>query len=366
MRTLLCGRLFAVSGLLPLVLAAQPGRERPVPLKQWTAPLFFQRAHPEANTAAATTPLTFVATPPCRLADTRAGSGYPALGSLPLVALTPQTLSIAGSCGTPTTPVALAYSLNVTVVPPASTPGGYLTVYPNPASPVPLAASLTWAPGAAYDTNAVVTESSADGSVNVVARYATDVVVDINGYYIAQPSRTASLMFNSGAMTAYPAGAGATVLQTSLSAAGGVLPVTAWALQSSSVINLMLTFNIPTEYAAASGPPVVHVHFLTGPAGNVTGTVALNLFFCSAPAVTNIGGACFATYSASVTASDAVANSSVYTFNHYDVTYTLNGYSSAGHSITAGDLVALTIGRPPDTFGDSIYVTSVEFRYPTN
>ena len=357
-------RLALIAGLIPMALSAQAGRD-PIQLKNWTAPQYYQRSHTEASSTS-TAPLVFVAIPPCRLADTRAGSGYPALGSSPLASLTPQTLSIAGSCGTPTSTVALAYSLNVTVVPPASTPGGYLTVYPNPVSPVPSAASLTWIAGAAYDTNAVVAESSSDGSVNVVARFPTDVVVDINGYYVAQTGHAASLVFNSSSLTAYPPAAASTVLSTTLSSSAGVLPATAWALQSSSVINLMLTFNVPIDFSATAGTPVVHIHFLTGPTSTVSGTVNLNLYFCDAPAVTNVSGACFVTYANSVTASDAVSNSSVYTFNHYDLTYTLSGYSVAGHGIGAGDFVAITIGRPTDSFGDVIYVTSVEFRYQTN
>ena len=79
----------------------------------------------------------------------------------------------------------MAYSLDVTVVPVSPTAGGYLLAYPNPELPVPVnaVASLTWNPDATYQTNAVITAASSDGSVNVVVNSATDVVVDINGYY---------------------------------------------------------------------------------------------------------------------------------------------------------------------------------------
>lgn len=169
-------------------------------------------------------------------------------------------------------------------------------------------------------------------------------------------------------MAAYPPAGNAAVLATTLSSAAtsGVLPATAWALGSSSLINLMLTFNVPSGFSATAGTPVVYVHFLTGPTSNTSGTVNLNVYFCSAAAATNVSGACFVTYADSVAASDAAANSSIYTFNHYDLKYTLSGYSVGGHSISPGDFVAMTIGRPADTFGDVIYVTSVEFWYPTN
>ena len=359
-------RPVSVLALLPLALSAQVARPDSVPLKHWTAPLYYQAVHTDVSTVS-TAPLTFVGITPCRLADTRPASGYPALGSTPLASLTPVTLSIAGSCGTPASPVPLAYSLNITVIPTGATTAGYLTAYPNPISPVPLAASLTWNVGQAYDTNAVIVESSSDGSVNIVARYPTDVVVDINGYYISQPSRNASLVFNASAMTAYPPSAGATILETTLSASSGVLPSPAWALTSSTDINLMLTFNVPAAFDNSASSPVLYVHYLTGPnATPPSGTVNLDVLVCSAPAVTNISASCFVTYPLAIATSDATLNGSVYTFNHYDVAYTLSGYSVGGHVITAGDFLAFTIERVADTFGDSIYVTSAEFYYPTN
>jgi hypothetical protein len=363
-------RLVAVLALLPLALSAEAARPDSVPLKHWAAPLYYQMQTPHTESGiVSTVPLSFVAIPPCRVADTRSGSGYPALGSSPLAALVPATLPIAGSCGTPSSPVPLAYSLNVTVIPPAGTPGGYLTVYPNPVSPVPLAASLTWTAAEAFDTNAVVVESSLDGSVNIVARYPTDVVVDINGYYIAQPSRNASLVFDANALAAYPPGATWTVLETTLSASALVLPVTAWGLATSETvhpINLMLTFNAPVNFDSAASSAVLHVHYLTGPSSSPpSGTVNLDVLLCSAPAVTNFSGACFATYAQAIATSDA-ALEGVYSFNHYDVAYAIGGYSDNGHVISPGDFVAVTIVRNPDSFSDVIYLTSVEFNYPTN
>ncbi len=351
--------------LLPLSIIAQTPQRDPVPLKHWAAPQYFQiPPRPEAN-AVTTVPLTFIALPPCRLADTRAGSGFPALGSTPFTANMPQTLSIAGSCGTPTSPVALAYSLNVSVVPPAASKGGYLTAYPNPTTPPPTAASLTWNPGASYDTNAVAVEASSDGSVNLIVNMSTDVVVDINGYYTAQPSRNASLVFNANAMTAFPGSGSATVLQTTIGTGQNVFPITAFAIKPSSSVNLMLTFNVPIDLSTAS-PPVIHVHFLTGPGTAGLGSVVLPLNICSVPAVTNFPGNCFVRYPNATVAFDT--NSSGFTFNHYDLTYTLSGYSFGTRpGLYPGDFVAVTIGRSTtDTFADSIYVTSVEFAYPTN
>src|SRR3984885_1541840 len=189
---------------LPLVLAAQSLPERAIPLHDWAAPRQVRRSQVQGQQHVATPKLqlpggvttdvlVFVPIPPCRLADTRPSQPYPALGTTPLAPLTPRTLPIAGSCGVESTgflfPGPEAFSLNVTVVPPGGNTGGYLLAYPNPISPIPLVASMTWNPGASYQSNAVITAASSDGSVNVVANSTTDVVIDINGYYAA-PSDT--------------------------------------------------------------------------------------------------------------------------------------------------------------------------------
>jgi hypothetical protein len=252
------------------------------------------------------------------------------------------------------------------VVPPAGTKGGYLTAYPNPATPAPSAASLTWNPGASYDTNAVAVEASSDGSVNLIVNMPTDVVVDINGYYIAQPSRNASLVFNANAMTAYPGSGSSTILQTTIGTGQNIFPITAFAIKPSSAVNLMLTFNVPVDLSTASAP-VVHIHFITGPGSAGLGNVVMPLNVCSVPAVANFPGNCFLQYAKAIVAFDT--NSSGFTFNHYDLAYTLSNYSfgTSRIGLYPGDFVAVTFGRSSaDTFADSIYITSVEFNYPTN
>jgi hypothetical protein len=118
---------------------------------------------------------------------------------------------MAGSCGIPSAGTSIpygdavgpeAYSLNVTVVPPSGTPGGYLIVYPDPITPVPLAGSLTWSPNAVFQTGAVITAASSNlsGSVNVVVRFPTDVVIDINGYYAAPSDSGGNTALGSGAL----------------------------------------------------------------------------------------------------------------------------------------------------------------------
>jgi hypothetical protein len=64
-----------------------------------------------------------------------------------------------------------------------STPTGFITAYPT-GQPVPLAATLVWSQGA-ITSNAAVVTGGTSGSINVFTNSATDIVIDINGYYAA-------------------------------------------------------------------------------------------------------------------------------------------------------------------------------------
>src|SRR3954464_11075550 len=140
--------LFAVASLMNF-LSAQPARRRDVvPLQNWPAPLHWQpaAAHSRENVAHSEAPITsphvtsgailpngpnvlgFVAMAPCRVVDTRAGSGFPAgFGAPSLVGGTVRTIRVfIGPCLIPY--VAYVLSLNVAVIPYG--PLGFLTVFP--------------------------------------------------------------------------------------------------------------------------------------------------------------------------------------------------------------------------------------------
>jgi hypothetical protein len=199
--------------------AQQVDQERDlVPLKTWPAPLSFRplQAQPEQGPAVvpaltakpvvspelafagslSTDALSFVAMRPCRLVDTRAGTvpSFPVgFGPPSLASSSPRNIPVpAGSCGLPSNPPPQAYSLNVTVIPVAgaSPNGGFITVYPGVAGPhpgdLPLYTSLVWQGSTVYLSNAVVAASNpTDGSVYVDSNVVSDVVIDVNGYYIA-------------------------------------------------------------------------------------------------------------------------------------------------------------------------------------
>ena len=214
MNTPLLTRIAFVLALVPTLLTAQPLRD-PVPLRHWPAPLFWQPDHTVAKLRTLATtptdpnPLTFIAMTPCRVVDTRAGCGFSgAFGAPSLAAGVSRTFPMQSSTTCSIPAAALAYSLNITVVP--QVPIGFLTAYPT-GQPLPLAATLVWSQGS-ITSNAAIVAGGASGSVDVFANGATDIVVDINGYYAASfgtPSGGYEFPNTSGTplMTITPTGA---------------------------------------------------------------------------------------------------------------------------------------------------------------
>jgi hypothetical protein len=131
--------------------------------------------------------LQFVPMTPCRVVDTRNTPGP--LGGPSLVSAVGRTFPIlAGSCGVPA--AAVAYSMNVTVVPKAATLS-YLTVWPTGiAQPL---ASTTNSADRSIVANAAIVPAGTAGSIDVYVTDATDLVLDINGYF--RPPIAGSLQY---------------------------------------------------------------------------------------------------------------------------------------------------------------------------
>jgi hypothetical protein len=137
------------------------------------------------GTGASTSPATalrFIAVTPCRIADTRNAAG--AFGGPELAAAATRTFNVPqSSCGIPST--AVAYSLNVTVVPIASL--GYLTIWPA-GQAQPTVSTLN--SDGRVKANATITPAGTSGGVSVYASDATQFILDIDGYFV--PAGTAS------------------------------------------------------------------------------------------------------------------------------------------------------------------------------
>jgi len=190
-----------IACLIALATAAVWAQPQNPPLKDWKVPTYWSpgiQAKTEeriaSQTAAASstaTPLAFVAIPPCRLLDTRAASGMQgAFGPPSLVGdptqtgATARTIPVpASSCGIP---VAAAYSLNLVVVPPPGGVVGFLSAWPDDEA-WPGTATLNDPTGGIVSNSAIIAAGS-DGGIKVFATASTDLVIDINGYFLDQPA----------------------------------------------------------------------------------------------------------------------------------------------------------------------------------
>lgn len=125
--------------------------------------------------------LLFVPATPCRIADTRNADGL--FGGPAMTAGSTRSFAIpASGCSIPST--AQAYSLNVTVVP--AGPLGYLSLWPT-GQDQPFVSTLN-SSGGIVVANAAIVPAGAGGAVSVYVTDATNVILDINGYFEASGS----------------------------------------------------------------------------------------------------------------------------------------------------------------------------------
>ena len=130
---------------------------------------------------ASSTALDFYPVTPCRIADTRATAGFSGMFGPPsLLAGQTRTFPVlSSSCGIPAT--AVAYSLNVTVVPQGYL--GLLSTWPT-GQPMPNVSTLN-----SYDgrivANAAIVPAGTSGAINVYVPQVTDLLLDVNGYFAA-------------------------------------------------------------------------------------------------------------------------------------------------------------------------------------
>lgn len=123
-------------------------------------------------------PSYFVPIAPCRIADTRQGEGKSGSFGPPILeAGTVRTIPApVSNCSIPAG--AVAYSLNITVVPSGSL--SYLTVYPT-GQPRPNVSTLNSFDGSVV-ANATTVPAGVNGAIDIYATDRTHVIVDINGY----------------------------------------------------------------------------------------------------------------------------------------------------------------------------------------
>ncbi len=129
---------------------------------------------------------TFVPVTPCRIVDTRNAAGP--FGGPALAAGSPRTFLIPSStCNIPSN--ASAYSLNFTAIP-SSGYVRFLAAWPA-GQQQPLVSTLN-DPLNAPLANAALVPAGTNGGVNVYVSDQADVIIDINGYFVAQSSSTST------------------------------------------------------------------------------------------------------------------------------------------------------------------------------
>lgn len=129
----------------------------------------------------------FVPMTPCRILDTRSPTGTFG-GPFLLKGATRSVPLAASNCAIPAD--ARAYSLNFTAVPLEGL--GFVTAWPS-GSPQPFVSTLNSADGSVV-ANAAIVPAGAGGGIGLYASNATDMVVDINGYFV-DASRADALAF---------------------------------------------------------------------------------------------------------------------------------------------------------------------------
>ncbi len=197
---------FVLVMALPAVAASSGG------ISNWAAPRTWTPPAPAAqaggrNALIATTypPLPFIPVTPCRLVDTRAGSGFPAGYGPPSMAGggTQRTFVFTGQCGIPVS--ARAVSMNIAVWAPPTRAD--LRVFPAGGA-TPAVSTLNWEGGILALANAAVVPIGTAGGIVVQIDGAStvDIFIDVNGFYGPTPqdqNQYFTLNTNSSGYTMY-------------------------------------------------------------------------------------------------------------------------------------------------------------------
>jgi Chaperone of endosialidase len=237
------GRAVSLLAFLPVMLTGLKAQENVVPLKNWSAPLYWQPNQAEREAAAkalaqnavpqfqlsanavSTEALTFVAITPCRLVDTRgAGGGFN--GDTPFsgpsitgggTATFPVQSSTEATANTTPAPcgvipsIAQAYSFNLTVIPQAGGEVGYVTLWPAGGTR-PVVATLNDRQGLIVNNAAIVAAGTPSGGVSVFNDGPTtiDVIIDMNGFFTAPTDLNFNTAVGAGTLASNTTGVGNT------------------------------------------------------------------------------------------------------------------------------------------------------------
>ena len=227
-------------------------------------------------------PLQFYSVTPCRVADTRTGSGFTgAFGPPSMAAGAQRSFPIpSSSCGIPAT--AAAYSLNFTVVPTGIL--GYLSTWPT-GQPMPVVSTLN-SPMGTVVANAAIVPAGTSGAINVFVTNPTDVLFDINGYfapplpsglqfYPVTPCRVADTRTGSGFTGAFGPPSMAAGAQRSFPIPSSSCGIPATAAAYSLNFTVVPTGILGYLSTWPTGQPMPVVSTLNSPMGTVVANAAI-------------------------------------------------------------------------------------------
>ena len=187
--------LITVAALMPVSWAQERFPPDSIPVKNWPMRNFRNQMQrdPSAAVASGSPELVFIAITPCRVMDTRTqgGSGKTGVFGPPsLLGGQARVVPVPSSnCGVP---VAAAYSLNFVSASPLGQAVAWVAAWPDDTA-WPGTAILNAMQGGLVNNAAVVT-AGADGGIQVLATNNTDLVIDMNGYFV----QAASILGSSG------------------------------------------------------------------------------------------------------------------------------------------------------------------------
>jgi hypothetical protein len=148
-------------------------------------------------------PLPFIPITPCRVVDTRIGSGFSGgYGPPALVALNTRQFTVGGQCGIPAGAAAVSYEFTAVNM----TAAGNFRAWQGPTTGgMPTASVLNWTATMGVAGNGIVIPLGG-GVMNMYLNGAggstVDLVLDVNGYYASTPAAAHGFVINSGAATA--------------------------------------------------------------------------------------------------------------------------------------------------------------------
>ena len=312
--------LVAVAALMPASFAQQV-RPETIPLKNWRVS---KSSNQRTAAAGSTSGLVFIAITPCRVMDTRGqgGSGKTGrFGPPSLVATQARVVPVPlSNCGVP---VAAAYSMNFISVTPLGHAVSWVAAWQDDTA-WPGTVVLNALQGGIVDNSAIV-PAGADGGIQVLATDNSDLVIDMNGYYV-QATAVQGPIGPQGPMG--PAGpAGAT------GAAGPIGP--AGAPGSSGGIGFADFFALMPPDNAATVAPGTDVSF---PQDGPTSGTAIARIDASTFNLSAIG-----TYQVIFQVSVDEAGQLILTLNGADLAYTVVGRATGTNQIVGMSLVTTTV-----------------------